>query len=123
MSWYRQKRSYQVCSKMIKFNVGGKKFSTTTFTLHSKGSNFLTSMVQCEEKGKIQTIKDDEGCIFIDRNPEIFSIVLEYLRTGKLFISSAISKEQILSEFEYFGIDLQEKVKYFTTFYFIFLGN
>ena len=89
---------------LIKLMVGGKKYITTRSTVFSKGDNFLTKMIENSEKERIKTRMIDDF-FFIDRNSKAFEIVLEYLRTGKLFLDTVISLEIIKSEFDFYKID------------------
>lgn len=83
-------------SSIVRFNVGGKKFSTTLATLECRGENMLSAMV----KSDVGAIRDADGAYFIDRNGRMFEHVLDYLRTGKL----RIAKEQVESELNYYAI-------------------
>lgn len=48
---------------------------------------------------------DKKGRYFIDRNGDLFQIVLDYLRTGKLiWPSDPQQKEQLKLELEYYGL-------------------
>lgn len=72
---------------IVKLNVGGRKFDTTEITLFSKGHNFLTSLLS----SPLPSMRDDAGRLFIDRNGNMFEILLEYLRSGALHIPPHIS--------------------------------
>jgi hypothetical protein len=60
--------------EIIKLNVGGKLFVTTRTTIFSV-ENSLKAMLQ---SGAFKP--DLEGAYFIDRSPEYFPIILDYLR-------------------------------------------
>jgi len=89
---------------LIKLNVGGKRYVTTESTLISKGDNFFTAMLEKIKEGTMNCIIDEEGYIFIDRNGSAFESVLEYLRTGALFLPPGITKEQVAIEFDFYSI-------------------
>ena len=82
-------RNTQNASETIKLNVGGKLFITTKSTLFSV-ENSLKSMLQ---SGNFQP--DLDGAYFIDRSPEYFPLILDYLRnpTKDLKILSSHLKE------------------------------
>jgi hypothetical protein len=65
---------------IINLNVGGQRFSTSRQTLTWIPDSFFTSMLN----GLISTNRDEQGYIFIDRDPKLFSIILNYLRTKEL---------------------------------------
>lgn len=56
---------------------------TTMDTLNSKGSNFLTLLVENDRKGSIPAIMDDKGYYFVDRNGEAFSVKNTKKRKGR----------------------------------------
>ena len=45
-----------------------------------------------------------DGAYFIDRDPNYFRVVLNYLRCGQLVIDSEIPLEAIKCEASYFGL-------------------
>jgi hypothetical protein len=65
---------------MIRLNVGGRIFCTTSATLLSIENTFFHALLA----GSIPSAKDETGAIFIDRNPRTFALLLELLRTGVL---------------------------------------
>jgi len=68
---------------VVELNVGGTHFTTTQETLTASGSAYFNAMFSgLWEVGS--------GAIFIDRDPELFSIILRYMRAGccqKLLVS------------------------------------
>ena len=65
---------------IINLNVGGQRFSTSRQTLTWIPDSFFTAMLN----GLISTNRDEQGYIFIDRDPKLFSTILNYLRTKEL---------------------------------------
>ena len=63
----------------IKLNVGGTYFTTSRTTLLREPHSVLASIVSGRWKAP-----EDDGVYFIDRDPEIFSYVLDYLRNGSI---------------------------------------
>jgi len=95
---------------IICLNVGGRKFETTRQTLlHDKGS-MLAKMFDPESSLPPGVMRD--GAYFLDRDPESFSGVLSFLRTGQLLPSCCgVSLEAIRAEAAFFGIrSLEESV-------------
>jgi len=68
----------------IVLNVGGKRFSTTLSNLRSIRGTLLEIMFR---EGANTTISAD-GTYFIDRDPSPFGHILDYLRSGDLYIKS-----------------------------------
>jgi len=85
--------------EIINLNVGGTKFSTSRQTLTQVQDTFFTGLLS----GRIQTYKDDNGAIFIDRDPQLFRLILNYLRNRSLSLDDVNLKE-LKHEAEYYGI-------------------
>ncbi|XP_077220809.1 BTB/POZ domain-containing protein [Tasmannia lanceolata] len=82
----------------IKLNVGGKLFETSLTTIRSGGPDSLLAAL---------STRPDTNPIFIDRDPEIFSILLSLLRSNHL-PSTALtqfSKQELIDESLYYGIE------------------
>eukprot|EP00005_Dracoamoeba_jomungandri_P004345 CAMPEP_0174257836 /NCGR_PEP_ID=MMETSP0439-20130205/6944_1 /TAXON_ID=0 /ORGANISM="Stereomyxa ramosa, Strain Chinc5" /LENGTH=262 /DNA_ID=CAMNT_0015341115 /DNA_START=143 /DNA_END=928 /DNA_ORIENTATION=- len=95
--------------KLAKFNVGGKKFITAYSTLFSKGENMLTALIDNDDQGKIPCRRDQDDYIFIDRSGDLFEIVLDYFRTGKIdYHRKLFSIDRIFMEFDYYQIKLPQ---------------
>ncbi|KAG8377010.1 hypothetical protein BUALT_Bualt09G0123700 [Buddleja alternifolia] len=83
----------------IKLNVGGKLFETTVSTLRSGGPDSLLSALSN------RPVHDP---VFIDRDPEIFTILLSLLRTTRLpSTAKRFSNQELIDESLYFGIESQ----------------
>ncbi|XP_071738468.1 protein ENDOPLASMIC RETICULUM-ARRESTED PEN3 [Rutidosis leptorrhynchoides] len=84
----------------IKLNVGGKLFETTVSTLQSGGPDSLLAALSNRHNHSSSTP------VFIDRDPEIFSVLLSLLRTNRLPSTSRRFTDQELSdEASYYGIE------------------
>ncbi|XP_043690976.1 protein ENDOPLASMIC RETICULUM-ARRESTED PEN3 [Telopea speciosissima] len=86
----------------IKLNVGGKLFETTLSTIRAGGPDSLLSALSARDNDG-----DDDDPIFIDRDPEIFSVLLSLLRSNRLPASAArsFSKQELVDEASYYGIE------------------
>jgi hypothetical protein len=80
--------------QIVSLNVGGSLFSTTTSTLLNVPTTFFPEM--------LKKPPGPQGWYFIDRTPENFHIILEYLRNG---VIQDLDPERlsIASELNYFG--------------------
>nr|XP_043635859.1 protein ENDOPLASMIC RETICULUM-ARRESTED PEN3 [Erigeron canadensis] len=83
----------------IKLNVGGKLFETTVSTLQSSGPDSLLSALSNRHVSS-------NSPIFIDRDPEIFSVLLSLLRSNRLpSTSRRFSDQELSDEASYYGIE------------------
>ncbi|KAI6199388.1 BTB domain-containing protein [Aphelenchoides besseyi] len=86
-------------SEVVHLNVGGQRFSTSKSTLTWVPETFFTTLLS----GRIASIEDETGAIFIDRDPELFRRILNYLRTKQVDLSN-INPKMLLHEAEFYGI-------------------
>ncbi|RXG60839.1 BTB/POZ domain-containing protein KCTD3 [Armadillidium vulgare] len=84
---------------IIHLNVGGQRFSTSRHTLTWVPDTFFTSLLS----GRISTLRDESSAIFIDRDPSLFTIILNYLRTKDINIDK-VDINALRHEAEYYGI-------------------
>ncbi|KAJ3320418.1 BTB/POZ domain-containing protein kctd3 [Blyttiomyces sp. JEL0837] len=87
-------------SKIVKLNVGGTAFSTTSDTLLWSPDSFFTKLFS----GAFTTTLDEHGAIFIDRDPDAFKCLLSYLRTKKISFVDGVTAHRLREEAEYFNI-------------------
>ncbi len=88
-------------SKQIKLDVGGYRFTTTITTLTADPNSMLAAMFS----GRFPVEKNDEGFVFIDRDGQYFSHILNWLRNGTLPpIESHLEREYLLVESKYYQI-------------------
>lgn len=89
--------------KWIKLNVGGKLFITSYNTLAQREPNMLSRMFAQNRMNPSDT--DEQGAYLLDRSPEYFEVILNYLRHGQLIYDKNINPEGILEEARFFGIE------------------
>ncbi|XP_067831113.1 SH3KBP1-binding protein 1 [Heptranchias perlo] len=85
--------------EIIHLNVGGKRFSSSRQTLTWISDSFFSSLLS----GRISTLKDETGAIFIDRDPTVFTSILNFLRTKELDARDT-NIRMLLHEAEFYGI-------------------
>ena len=91
---------------IVHLNVGGQRFSTSKRTLLSvQGEEtFFTSLLS----GRISSNEDENGAIFIDRDPTLFRLILNYLRTHQLHLlveeSNPNQISALIHEAKFYGI-------------------
>jgi hypothetical protein len=86
-------------SDIIHLNVGGTKFSTSRQTLTCIQDSFFTSLLS----QRIPTCRDETGALFIDRDPKLFSIILNFLRTKELDVNG-VDISVLRHEAEFYGV-------------------
>ena len=86
-------------SDIINLNVGGSRFSTSRQTLCSIQDSFFSSLLS----GRIPTCRDETGALFIDRDPDLFKKILNFLRTKELDLNG-VDVAQLRHEAEFYGI-------------------
>jgi len=72
----QQSEGNQTFTSKIKLDVGGKQFSTQLETLTAIGGTFFSGMFS----GKLPVRQEKDGSYFIDRDPLVFSYILNFLR-------------------------------------------
>jgi len=69
-----------VQNPIIMLDVGGQRFHTTTVSVMNHGTHFLSTMF-----GGVFAVdaqQEEDGTVFVDRDPGLFPYVLAYLRDG-----------------------------------------
>jgi len=75
------------------------RFSTSRQTLTWIQDSFFTALLS----NRIDSHKDETGALFIDRDPKLFSIILNYLRTKDIDLKN-VDIRTLRHEAEYYGI-------------------
>ena len=87
--------------KTVKFNVGGQVYEVSQSVLDMHPASMLAKSTS--------KLWKKESNIFIERDSARFHFVLDYMRDGKVTISVTESKETVMAELEYFGIEASEE--------------
>uniref|UniRef100_A0A1A8IGW5 Potassium channel tetramerisation domain containing 9 n=1 Tax=Nothobranchius kuhntae TaxID=321403 RepID=A0A1A8IGW5_NOTKU len=74
----------------LTLNIGGRLFTTTRSTLVSKEPESMLAHMFCE-KDVWGNKQDKHGAYLIDRSPEYFEPILNYLRHGQLIINEGLN--------------------------------
>ncbi|XP_060927259.1 BTB/POZ domain-containing protein KCTD9a isoform X1 [Limanda limanda] len=91
-------------SDWLTLNIGGRLFTTTRSTLVSKEPESMLAHM-FGEKDVWGNKQDEHGAYLIDRSPEYFEPILNYLRHGQLIINEGINIRGVLEEARFFGIE------------------
>jgi len=87
--------------KVLELNVGGHFFSTSIETL----TRYPQSMLGVMFSGRHTTTKDKDEKYFIDRDGPAFGVILNFLRTDRVFFG-LVDPELVYNEAEYYRIPL-----------------
>ena len=86
----------------IKMDVGGKIFAAGKSTLTSRPETFFGAMFS----GRFPMCPQDDGTYFIDRDPSVFGVVLNFLRGVPPDLDGMLEREvaQLKTDADYFQI-------------------
>ncbi|XP_038206901.1 BTB/POZ domain-containing protein KCTD3 [Zerene cesonia] len=85
--------------EIVNLNIGGTRFATSWHTLTWVPDTFFTALLS----GRIPTVRDETGAIFIDRDPNLFGLILNFLRTRDIDLNN-VNIRALRHECDYFGI-------------------
>ncbi|XP_023935970.1 BTB/POZ domain-containing protein KCTD3 [Bicyclus anynana] len=85
--------------EIVNLNIGGTRFATSWHTLTWVPDTFFTALLS----GRIPTVRDETGAIFIDRDPNLFGLILNFLRTRDIDLTN-VNIRALRHECDYFGI-------------------
>jgi len=89
-------------SSFVALNVGGQSFVTSVETLRKDPQSMLAKMFSNSFQA---SSKDEQNRILVDPDPGCFTVILNFLRTGRLFLPKSVSVEMLYEEAQYFCID------------------
>lgn len=95
--------------RRIHINVGGIKHEILRRTIRKLPSSRLYYLIKAKSHDEIAELCDDydlvKGEFYFDRNPDTFSCILDYYRTGKLHLPSERCSAILEEELIYWKID------------------
>ncbi|GBP32446.1 hypothetical protein EVAR_24610_1 [Eumeta japonica] len=91
----------------ITINVGGKHFTTTRATLLAKEPSSMLARMFAGDNVYLMnpSATDSSGAYLIDRCPEYFEPILNYLRHGSVILDKHVNPRGVLEEAVFYGID------------------
>ncbi|CAK1594511.1 unnamed protein product [Parnassius mnemosyne] len=95
-------------SDWITLNVGGRHFTTSRSTLLTKEPlSMLARMFADDNNMYLMTpsATDTTGAYLIDRSPEYFEPILNYLRHGDVILDKHVNPKGVMEEAVFYGID------------------
>jgi len=91
-----------VSNQWVRLNVGGKVFLSSRATLSKDPRSFLARIAK--EDTHLASDKDETGAFLIDRDPDYFGPVLNFLRHGKVHLDRNVLEEAVLEEAEFYNV-------------------
>lgn len=89
----------------LTFSVGGVHFSTARDTLLKEPTSRLALIA----RGILPAARDDEGTVFLDRDPKYFQLLLNFLRDGWCLLPRTNEeKRELLQEVRYYQLSTME---------------
>ncbi|XP_041985179.1 BTB/POZ domain-containing protein KCTD9 [Aricia agestis] len=92
-------------SDWIMLNVGGKYFVTSRSTLVAKEPLSMLARMFDNDLYLNPSPTDSKGAYLIDRSPEYFEPILNYLRHGEVILDKNINPKGVLEEAIFYGVD------------------
>ncbi|CAH0401624.1 unnamed protein product [Chilo suppressalis] len=92
----------------ITLNIGGKHFTTTRSTLVAKEPLSMLARMFADDNNTYlmnPSATDATGAYLIDRSPEYFEPILNYLRHGTVILDKNVNPKGVLEEAVFYGID------------------
>lgn len=87
------------------FNVGGTVYKVARDTIMKYPDTMLGSMLS----NRWEESRDNNGEIFLDRDPILFRYILGFYRNDKIEIPFTICKKEMWREVQYFALPIVEK--------------
>lgn len=84
----------------IWLNVGGESFCCSFETLTWHEGTFFSGLFRKDGLG----VNLNDGKIFIDRDPDLFRPILQFLRTRRISLPKDVDVESLIHEVEFFGV-------------------
>ena len=91
--------------KVISFNVGGRVFSIRKDYIDNHKETLLYTVITNKE-----SIKDKNEAFFIDRNPDLFSFILEFYRKGRIIYPTIVDEDDFNEELDFYLIKKLDKI-------------
>jgi len=100
--------------ELASLNVGGQVHQTLWSTLEKLPESRLGRLASATSEEERQGLVDKfaDNSYFFDRQPSFFSEILNYYRTGELWIPEDVCPTTVSTELEYWGIQENEMMSY-----------
>ena len=88
-------------SPILNIDVGGKAFRVMRSTIMKYPESTLARVISGKDTDNMII---SNNVFFFDRNPDYFSVVLDFMRSGKLYTPPNLCEEQLADEMEFWRI-------------------
>jgi len=94
--------SNQDTEAAVEINIGGTIFQTSRYSLMRQPGSLLERLMA----GRVPAPRDKHGRVFLDRDPKIFALLLNFLRSPKAppVVNDGVTSQAINREAEFYGI-------------------
>lgn len=86
--------------ELIYFNVSGRSFTTTTFTL-----DVFPNAILGNKKRRDDLPRTKNGEIFLNRHPDVFASVLTFYQTGIFDVPMYVNQNVFVRDVVYYGLE------------------
>ncbi len=100
-----REQALQATSRLVRLNVGGKKFDTFRETFQAEPNSYFDRFLGDDASVLVPSVTDTDGRYVIDRDGELFSLLLRGLRGASLADLNAAQRTELLQEARYYGFD------------------
>ena len=92
----------QFSTSKITLDIGGTRFFTSPATLTAHSSFFRNAL-----SGRFADTNVPDSGYFVDRSPEVFPLLLDYMRSGKLVCDKSDREltQKLILEADFYGLD------------------
>jgi hypothetical protein len=95
----------------VTFNVGGKIHEVSRSFLELNEGTLLCCLASDRWSTTNGETEESQSPLFIDRDGERFSFVLDFLRHGKVALPFTVTKESLLLDLDFYGIQVADRSK------------
>lgn len=107
-------RQSKAVTDWITLNIGGRLFTTSRSTLLAKEPLSMLARMFADDNNMYlmnPSETDANGAFLIDRSPEYFEPILNYLRHGVVVLDNQVNPRGVFEEAVFYGKSLQYKYK------------
>ena len=89
-------------SPFVAIDVGGRTFKLMRTTVLKHPASTLAKVISGSDTS---SALEEGGTFYFDRNPDYFTVIADFMRSGKTFLPPNLSKEMFAVEAEFWGVE------------------